>query len=294
MDAQAHRILIAVVLLAPSPLSYAAPQHGSEGAAHHHQPHCAPPGHHSADHEGRDAVPGPRVPVAPLTDEDRAAVFIDERGHTAHDDAIVTFILLDQLEWQDSDGSGTYAWDLSGWAGNDIHRLVVRSEGERSAGETEEAELQLLAWRALGPWWNAVAGVRQDFKPGAPQTWAAIGLEGTVLYGLEAEATLYLGEGGQSAARLAAEYDILLTNRLILQPSAEINLYGKNDERRGYGAGLADAELGLRLRYEIRREFAPYLGVTWAKRYGETASFAAATGSDARDTRFVVGFRLWF
>lgn len=170
----------------------------------------------------------------------------------------------------------------------------MRTEGERTNGVTESAELQALWGHAVSPWWDVVSGVRQDFKPGAPQTWAALGLQGMALYDFETQATAYLGEAGQTALRLKGDYDILLTNRLILQPTAEINLYGKNDPQRATGSGLSDTEVGLRLRYEIRREFAPYIGVTWNRAYGKTADYRLEEGEDQSDTRFVVGVRMWF
>jgi copper resistance protein B len=139
-----------------------------------------------------------------------------------------------------------------------------------------------------------VSGVRQDFKPGAPQTWAALGVQGMALYNLETKATAFMGEGGQTAVRLEGDYDILLTNRLILQPKAELNVYGQNDPQRGIGSGLSSTEAGLRLRYEIRREFAPYLGVTWNRTYGKTADYANAEGEDRSEARLVLGVRLWF
>jgi copper resistance protein B len=115
-----------------------------------------------------------------------------------------------------------------------------------------------------------------------------------VLYDLETQATAYLGEGGQTALRLKGDYDILLTNRLILQPTAEMNLYGKNDPKRNTGSGLSDTDIGLRLRYEIRREFAPYIGVTWNRSYGKTADYAREEGEDRSETRLVLGVRMWF
>nr|BFE94737.1 hypothetical protein GCM10020185_52730 [Pseudomonas brassicacearum subsp. brassicacearum] len=172
--------------------------------------------------------------------------------------------------------------------------MWLRSEGERLNGKTEEAELQALWGHAISPWWDVVAGVRQDFKPGDPQTWAAFGVQGMALYNFEAEATAFIGEGGQSAARLEGDYDILLTNRLILQPTAEVNFYGKNDPARGVGSGLSDTELGVRLRYEIRREFAPYIGVTWNRVYGNTADYAREEGEDRSEARLVLGVRMWF
>ncbi|WP_085686730.1 MULTISPECIES: copper resistance protein B [unclassified Pseudomonas] len=235
-----------------------------------------------------------RTPIPALTDADRAAVFTSHAGHQVHDSAINTYFLADKLEWQDADDASTLAWDLSGWIGGDIDRLWLRSEGERSNGKTEDAEIQALWGHAISPWWDVVSGVRQDFKPGAPQTWAAFGLQGMALYNFEAEATAFIGENGQSALRLEGDYDILLTNRLILQPTAELNVYGKNDPQRGIGSGLANTEAGLRLRYEIRREFAPYIGVTWNRTYGHTADYAREEGEDRSEARLVLGVRLWF
>lgn len=235
-----------------------------------------------------------RTPIPALTDADRAAVFRSHSGHAVHDTALNSLFLADKLEWQDADDGSTLAWDLSGWVGGDIDRLWLRSEGERTNGKTEDAEIQALWGHAISPWWDVVSGIRQDFKPGAPQTWAALGVQGMALYNFEAEATAFIGEGGQSAVRLEGDYDILLTNRLILQPTAELNFYGKNDPQRGIGPGLSNSEAGLRLRYEIRREFAPYIGVTWNRTYGKTADYATTEGEDRSEARLVLGVRLWF
>jgi len=235
-----------------------------------------------------------RTPIPVLTDADRQAAFPPLPGHSAHDSGLNSFFLLDQLEYQDADEGSTLAWSASGWVGGDIDRLWLRSEGERTNGVTEDAELQLLYGHSIGPWWDVVAGVRQDFKPESPQTWAAFGVQGMALYAFEAEATAFVGENGQSAARLEGEYDILLTNRLILQPTAEVNFYGKNDPERGVGSGLANTELGLRLRYEIVRQFAPYIGVSWNRVYGNTADMVRDEGGDKEEARLVAGIRMWF
>ena len=235
-----------------------------------------------------------RTPIPLLTDIDRAAVYASPTGHTVHDSAINSLFVAEKLEWQDADDGSTLAWDLSGWIGGDIDRLWLRSEGERSNGKTHDAEIQALWGHAISPWWDVVSGVRQDFKPGDPQTWAAFGVQGMALYNFEAQATAFIGEDGQSAARLEGDYDILLTNRLILQPTAEFNFYGKNDPQRGVGSGVSNSEAGLRLRYEIRREFAPYIGVTWNRLYGKTADYAADEGGDRSEARLVVGVRVWF
>lgn len=235
-----------------------------------------------------------RTPIPVLTDADRKAAFPPVAGHGVHDKSLNTFFLLDQFEYQDTDNGSALSWDAKGWMGGDIDRLWLRSEGERTNGVTEDAELQALWGHSISPWWDVVTGVRQDFKPGSPQTWGAFGIQGMALYNFEAEATAFIGENGQTAARLEGDYDILLTNRLILQPTAEMNFYGKNDPQRGIGSGLANTEVGLRLRYEIVREFAPYIGVTWSRSYGNTADLASDEGEDTNEARFVAGIRMWF
>ena len=234
-----------------------------------------------------------RTPIPALTDADRAAVYNAPGGHQVHDSGVNSMLLINQLEWQGGDGNAQ-SWDIKGWVGGDIDRLWLRSEGERSAGRTESAEAQALWGHAISPWWDVVGGVRQDFKPGDSQTWAALGVQGMALYNFEAEATLFVGESGNTAARLEGDYDILLTNRLILQPTAELNFYAQNDPQRGMGSGLSESELGLRLRYEIRREFAPYVGVSWNRAYGQTAQYARDDDEDVHQLRWVVGVRLWF
>ena len=268
------------------------------------QPHHGQMDHGAMDHSGH-SMPHPpktgippsqqtRSPIPTLNPADIAAAFPDLPEHGMHRGGTHFMFVADELEWQDADDGSTLAWDLSGWAGGDIDRLAFRSEGERTNGHTEEAELQLLWSHAIGPWWETVAGVRQDFKPGSPQTWAAFGVQGMPLYGLETEATAFVGEGGQTALRLEAEYDLLLTQRWVLQPTAEVNLHGRNDERRAIGSGLSDAGVGLRLRYEISRQFAPYVGVSWHRAYGNTADLARLDGEDTSETRLVTGIRFWF
>lgn len=235
-----------------------------------------------------------RTPIPPLTDADRAAVYNAPGGHEVHDSALNSLFIFEKLEWQDADDGSALSWEAQGWIGGDVDRLWLRSEGERTNGKTEKAEVQALWGHAISPWWDLVSGVRQDFKPGDPQTWAAFGIQGLALYNFEAQATAYLGEDGQTAARLEGNYDILLTNKLILQPTAEFNFYGKNDPQRGVGSGLSESEVGLRLRYEVRREFAPYVGVTWNRSYGKTADYAREEGEDNSEARLVVGVRVWF
>jgi copper resistance protein B len=240
------------------------------------------------------AQQAPLTPIPPITDEDRAAVFPDVAVHTTHDRRIHSFVLFDQLEWQGGDGTQSANWDTIGWIGGDVNRLWFRTEVETSRRRVDEAEVHLLYGRAFSRWWDFVAGARQDVRPRPAQTWAAIGIQGLAPYFFEVEATAYLGASGRTQARVEAEYEMLITNRLVLQPRGEINLSGKSDPRRGIGSGFSAAEAGLRLRYEIRREFAPYIGVDWGRKFGGTADFSKANGEDVSTTRLVLGVRIWF
>lgn len=244
-----------------------------------------------------DAAPPPTetsIELPPPTAADRAAAFPDVAGHHAHDDALNYYVLFDQLEWQDAEAGSALVWDATTWVGRDIDKLWLRAEGGRVDGRTEESELEVLWGHSLARWWDFVAGVRQNFQPGPSQTWAAFGVQGVAPYKFEVEATAYLGESGQTAVQLEAEYELLFTNRLILQPLLELNVYGEDDPQRGVGSGLSTMEVGLRLRYELRREFAPYIGVTWDRKWGNTADLARLNGEAVEDMRWIAGLRIWF
>lgn len=231
--------------------------------------------------------------IPPVTDADRAAAFAQLQGHAVHDDAINYFVLFDQLEWQAGRGRDGVYWDTMGWVGKDLNRLWFRTEGESEEGRLDEAEAHLLYGRAIARWWDLVAGIRQDVRPGRAQTWAAVGLQGLAPYWFEVEATAYVGPSGRTHLRLETEYEFLLTNRLILQPLVEVEVYGKADPERGIGAGLSSADVGLRLRYEFRRQFAPYVGVVWNRQFFGTAEYAEAAGEKTSGARLAVGVRLW-
>ncbi len=203
-------------------------------------------------------------------------------------------VMLDQFEWRDAQQGAAGAWDAQGWYGGDYNKLWIKTEGERVAGITHSASIDVLFDRVVGRWWDAQGGIRQDFGRGPARTWLALGLQGLAPYWLDAEATFYVGEEGRTAARLKADYDLLLTQRLILQPYGEVNIYSKSDAEREVGSGLSDLELSLRLRYEVRREFAPYLGVGWFKRFGTTAELARAAGEGSDEVQLVAGLHIWF
>nr|WP_161437882.1 MULTISPECIES: copper resistance protein B [Pseudomonas] len=284
-------LLAAGLTAAPWTLSMAAGMEGMDHGSHAMHMDASD----SEDASSTQSAPAQsRTPIPPITDADRAAVYTSHAGHQVHDSAINSYFLADKLEWQDANDGSALAWDLSGWIGGDIDRLLLRSEGERTNGKTEEAEIQALWGHSISPWWDVVAGARQDFKPGAPQTWAAFGLQGQAISDLDIEATAFIGEAGQTAARLEADYDLQLTNNLVLQPTAELNFYGKNDPQRGNGSGLSTSEFGLRLRYEITPQFAPYVGVSWDRSYGKTADYAREDDEDTHYARLVVGVRMWF
>ena len=245
------------------------------------------------------AVPSPAyaqtTPVPPPTDEERQAAFPpDLQGHAVHDGGLNFLVLFDQLEWHRHSGASGYLWDTKSWVGGDINRIWMRSEGESHGGDVQDAEAHLMLGRAIGRWWDVVGGVRHDFTPGPARTWLAVGLQGLAPQWFEVEATAYLGESTRTALRLEVEYEMLLTDRLVLQPLVELNVFGKADPERQIGAGLSTAEFGARLRYEIRRELAPYAGLVWHRKVFGTADLAREHGEDVGGWRLVTGLRLWF
>lgn len=229
--------------------------------------------------------------IPPITAEDRETAFPNLHGHAVHDNAVHSFVLFDQVEWRSDPEAATFTWQNTGWIGRDLSRLWFRTEGG-GRGRLEAAEAHVLYGRAVARWWEVVAGVRQDLRPGPARTWAAFGVQGVAPYWFEVELTGYVGTGGQTQLRLETEYDLLLTNRLVLQPLVEFEVYGRSEPERGIGAGLASVDVGVRLRYELRREFAPYVGVLWNRAYFGTADFAAP--DDRGATRMVAGGRFWF
>jgi copper resistance protein B len=204
-------------------------------------------------------------------------------------------VLWNVAEYQFRKGRDGYEWDGEGWYGGDINRLWVKSEGEGAFGEgLEKAEVQALYSRAIDPYWNVQAGLRYDFKPNPSRVYATIGLEGLAPSFFDVEGALFLSNKGELMARAEGSYDQRITQRLILQPRAEINFAAQNSREIGVGAGLSDAEVGVRLRYDIRREFAPYLGVQYRRAFGRTRDYLRAEGEDAAGWSFLAGIRTWF
>lgn len=218
----------------------------------------------------------------------------NDAGADMEDDPLLLTVLLDQIETRDVGGDDTLSWDGQGWLGKDLHKIWFKADGERTAGSTDEAELQFLYSKAIARYWDFQVGVRHDFKPSPSRSWAAFGFKGLAPYFFDIDAAAFIGESGRVAFRFEAEYEMLFTQRLILTPEIEINLYGQNDPEAGTGSGLSDIEAGLRLRYEFRREFAPYIGVNWTRLFGNTSDFARIAGQDTSEAQLVIGLRAWF
>jgi len=203
-------------------------------------------------------------------------------------------LLADNFEITRSDDNTAAAYDLQGWFGRTYNRAVFKAEGDIDGGEIQDARSELLWGHAIAPYWDTQFGVRYDSGDGPNRSWLAFGIQGLAPYWFDVEVTGYLGEDSRTALRVDASYELLFTQKLVLQPSIEADVYGKNDRARGLGSGLADLTAALRLRYEIRREFAPYVGVEWAGKFGKTRDLARAAGEDANDVRVVAGVRFWF
>lgn len=242
-------------------------------------------------HGSRSASPpAPAYPAPPpqgsTASMDAAMDMADDRSYGQ--------VLFNQLEATHAAAGNGQAWEAQAWYGGDFNRLLLRSEGDRSGGRIQSADAEALWSHPYAAFWNTELGVRRDFGVGPGRSWAAFGVQGIAPYWFNIEATGYVGSGQRTAARLKVEYELLITQRLILQPEFEANLYGRSDPARRIGSGLSDASLGLRLRYEIRRQFAPYIGVVWVRRMGTTATYARQDHQPVFEPQLVAGLRLWF
>lgn len=253
--------------------------HGTGGTALPPGNAPAPPTDHYAD---RTFPPGEMERV-------RADLHKEHGGGTFHQ------VMFNLAEYQARKGGDGLRWDGEAWLGGDINRLVLKSEGEGAFhGGVDSAEIQALYSRAIDPYWNVQAGVRHDFQPNPSRTYATISIEGLAPYWFEIEAALFLSDKGDVLARAEGYYDQRITQRLILQPRVELNFAAQDVSENRIGSGLSNAELGLRLRYEIRREFAPYVGISHERKVGDTARYARAGGEGIQSTSFVLGIRTWF
>jgi copper resistance protein B len=274
-----------------------APAHAAMG-------HCTPLAPASAgstaagtDQPAGDASPPPPPPaLAAIRFYDAAAMATaDRRMRQEHGGMRFAQIIVNLAEAEVRNGRDGYRWDGEGWFGGDIDRLVVKTEGEGGFGRpVDAAEVQGLYARAIDPYWNVQAGVRQDLGTGARRTYAVVGVEGLAPYWFDIEGAVFVSNRGDVLARAEAWYDQRLTQRAILQPRLELNLAAQDVAASRIGAGLSSVELGMRLRYEIRRELAPYVGLSWERRYGATARYARTRGDAPGGIALILGVRSWF
>ena len=214
-------------------------------------------------------------------------------GAPVDDEHVFYHLLFDQLEGRFGRDS-SFRWEGEGWAGTDMNRVVLKTEGTVSKGVMEEGDQELLYARPISTYFNLQGGIRYDLDSAPGRGWAAFGIEGLAPLFFHVSATGYVSDRGHVAAKLEGSYDLLLTQTLILQPQLEMNFYSKDDPSRGIGAGLSDLDTGLRLRYEITRKLAPYIGLTYENKFGDTARFARLMGEPSSDMRFSAGIRIWF
>ena len=216
------------------------------------------------------------------------------KGMEMDDNAPFGMVLIDQLESFHGQIGNGQTWEAQASYGNDADKLWLRTQGDRIRDIPQAGDGELFWNHNVATYWSTQLGWRRDFGEGPERNWAAFGLQGLAPYWFELEATAYVGPSGRTAARIRTEYDLLFTQRLILQPEFEVNVYGKSDPGRRIGSGVSDMQLGLRLRYEIRRQMAPYIGVLTTRRFGTTAAFARDDRKPISDRQWVAGFRIWF
>ncbi len=210
------------------------------------------------------------------------------------DDPVLIKTMIDRFEVQVDDGPDPAVLEAQLWIGKDLNKLWLKADVEHVDGETEEAEIQALYSRAISPYWDIQLGFRRDARPEPERDWLTLGLEGLAPYWFEVNAALFAGEDNRFAARLEAEYEWMLTQRWVLSPEIALNAYSKDIPDIGVKSGVSDMELGLRLRYELRREFAPYIGVNWNSALGGTANLLEEEGEETSEALFVAGIRAWF
>lgn len=214
----------------------------------------------------------------------------------AHDNEIFAVFMGDRLEYRTREGEDALLWDIQTWVGEDYNKLYLESEGTRllDEGEYGGVDLELFYGRNVSSFWDLRAGLRYDLEPGPARAFGIVGVQGLAPYMYEVEANAYVSEDGDVSVAAEAEYDILISQRLILQPRFETGIALQEVEEYGVGQGINDIELDARLRYEILRELAPYIGVSWEKKLGETAEFAEDAGEDTDTVFWVAGLKYWF
>lgn len=283
---------------AEAPAAACPPEHAAMG-------HCKP----EADPHAGHAMPAEAPPVGPppaeaLSGPAHAADTLfgaEAMGRsrrtlaTEHGGMIAGKLLVDQLEARIGKGRDSYLLDAEAWIGGDIDKAWFKTEIEGERGRSpEQAEVQALWSHAIDPWFDLQAGLRQDFGEGPDRTHLVLGVQGLAPYWIHVEGALFLSHKGELSARLEAEHDVRLTQKLILQPRAEFDLSAQDVPSRRIGAGLSTADLGLRLRYHFSPQLAPYAGVSWERSFGDTRRFRRLDGEGSGGLKFVTGLRFWF
>lgn len=301
----ARTTLLAACVASALLLAQPAGAQAADPHAGHVIPEPAPDPHagHAMDEPATtDISSGSAEPPPIPTDHAADAVYGAEamamgRHHLTHYHGSQAFsmVTLDMAEAKIRNGRNTFEWNGEAWFGGDMKRFIVRSEGEVAfGGGVESTEVQALYSRAVGPYFDVRAGLRYDFEPDPSRVYATVGFEGLAPGFIEVEGALFLSDRGELMARLEAHSDQLITQKLILQPRAEVNLAAQDSRDIGVGAGLSDAEIGLRLRYDIAREFAPYVGVEYERAFGKTRDFPRDEGEKAGGWSFLAGIKIWF
>jgi copper resistance protein B len=214
-----------------------------------------------------------------------------QHQHDHGDNPLLTYVEIDKLEQRSQDSAQSL--DAQAWVGKDLHKLWLKSELSRVDGVTEEAEIQALYSRGFAAYWDIQIGLRHDSKP-LTRNWFAVGVKGLAPYWFELDASIFVSSADAVAASLSAEYELHITQRLILTPEMELTAYGQDDPDAGTGSGLSSLSGELRLGYEISRKFTPYIGIAWEKAFGKTAEYAEEEEESADDVKGVIGIHAWF
>jgi len=248
-----------------------------------------------ADYHEVETDPEVGQPVQKHAQDDQQGAQQNFGVQFVHDNELFARFIGDRIEYQSREGDAALLWDVQAWAGFDYNKLWFKSEGSWLVDKekVEEAETELLYSRNIASFWDLQMGIRHDFKPDPDRTFAVFGIQGLAPYWFETEATAYLSEDGDLSGIVEVEYDMLLSQRLILQPRFETLVALQEVEEYGVGQGINFIEMGLRLRYHFTREFAPYIGVSWNRKLFEKEDLAEAEGEDTDTLSFVAGLRIW-
>ena len=285
--------LVLALMLPAAPLAAQDPHAGHDMGAQDEEAQPVSPGPVMETPPPPEAGSGPPRAADAIWGAEAMAASREELRRT-HGDFPVFWFQGDRLETQVREGEDLYLWDIQGYYGGPTERLWFKSEGEGAWGTApDDTEVQALYARAFKPFWDVQAGIRHDIA-GPDTTHAVIGVQGLAPYMFEVDAALFLSTRGDLTARIEAEVDQRITQRLILQPRIEANLSAQDIPLLGVGAGLDQIEAGARLRYEIAREFAPYIGIEQSWRTGRGADLARLRGEATSATSLLAGIRFWF